>query len=166
MPVSENLRKSLAPMVSLREKSHSFQNMLPLIREQIALGGSVRIAPKGTSMLPMLRQGVDTVVLSPVPERLRKYDIPFYRRSDGQFVLHRIVTVGETFTCIGDNQFAEETGVQREQMIAVVTAFTRDDREIPVTNLGYRCYCRFWHYSRPIRHLWRWALLRLRRAWR
>ena len=88
-------------MDSLRE--HSFQELLPLIREQLAQGGSVRIAPNGTSMLPMLRQGMDTVVLSPVPERLQKYDIPFYRRDNGQFVLHRITAVGETYACIGDN---------------------------------------------------------------
>ena len=117
-------------------------------------------------MLPMLRQGVDTVVLSPVPEQLRKYDIPFYRRDNGQFVLHRIVAVGENYTCIGDNQFELEPGVRKEQVIAVVSAFSRGGREIPVTSLGYRCYCRFWHYSRPIRHLWRRALGRLRRKLR
>ncbi len=117
-------------------------------------------------MLPMLRQGVDTVVLSPVPEQLRKYDIPFYRRDNGQFVLHRIVAVGESYTCIGDNQFELEPGVRKEQVIAVVSAFSRGGREIPVTSLGYRCYCRFWHYSRPIRHLWRRALGWLRRKLR
>ena len=148
-------------MDSLHE--HRFQELLPLIREQIGSGGSVRISPNGTSMLPMLRQGMDTVVLSPVPERLQKYDIPFYRRDNGQFVLHRITAVGETYTCIGDNQFQLEPGVRREQMIAVVTAFTRGGREISVTNPVYRCYCRFWHYSRPLRRIWRGCVVRLRR---
>lgn len=92
------------------------------------------------------------MVLSPVPERLRKYDIPFYRRDNGQFVLHRIVAVGDTYTCIGDNQFRLERGVRQDQMIAVVTSFTRGGRQIPVTNPIYRCWCRFWHYSRPVRH--------------
>lgn len=140
------------PMDSLHDVSHSFRELLPLIREQIGRGGSVRIAPRGTSMMPMLRQGVDTVVLSPVPERLRKYDIPFYRRDNGQFVLHRIVAVGDTYTCIGDNQFRLERGVRQDQMIAVVTSFTRGGRQIPVTNPIYQCWCRFWHYSRPVRH--------------
>ena len=148
------------PMDSLRE--HSFSELLPLIREQISSGGSVRISPRGTSMLPMLRQGMDTVVLSPVPEKLKKYDIPFYRRDNGQFVLHRIVSVGETYTCVGDNQFQLEPGIRRDQVIAVVTAFTRNGREIPVTNFGYRCYCRFWHHSRPLRRLWLGAKHRLR----
>ena len=152
-------------MDSLHDQTYRFEDLLPLIREQVALGGSVRIAPRGTSMMPMLRQGQDTVVLSPVPERLRKYDIPFYRRDNGQFVLHRIVAVGETYTCIGDNQFELEPGIRKEQMIAVVSAFNRGGREIPVTNLGYRCYCRLWHYSRPVRYVWRRALGWLRRNW-
>lgn len=153
------------PMDSLRDQNHSFRELLPLIREQIELGGSVRIAPRGTSMLPMLRYGVDSVVLSPVPDRLRKYDIPFYRRDNGQFVLHRIVAAGDTYTCIGDNQFQLEPGIRRDQMIAVVTSFTRGGREISVTNPLYRCYCCFWHYSRPVRRFWRLGLGWLRRIW-
>lgn len=152
-------------MDSLRDQNHSFQELLPLIREQIALGGSVRISPRGTSMLPMLRQGVDTVVLSPVTEHLRKYDIPFYRRDNGQFVLHRIIAVGETYTCIGDNQFEVEPGVRKEQIIAVVSGFTRGGREISVKNLSYRCYCCFWHHSRFARRFWRRAMGWLRRNW-
>lgn len=150
-------------MDSLHDQSLSFQELMPLIREQIGRGGSIRIAPKGTSMLPMLRQGMDTVVLSPAPERLRKYDIPFYQRDNGQFVLHRITAVGDTYTCVGDNQFQLEPGVRRDQIIAVVSAFNRGGREIPVRNLGYRCYCRFWHYSRPMRRIWCGAVSRLRR---
>lgn len=149
------------PMDSLRE--HSFQELLPLILEQIGQGGSVRISPRGTSMMPMLRQGMDTVVLSAAPARLRKYDIPFYRRDSGQFVLHRIISAGETYTCIGDNQFALEPGIRQEQIIAVVTAFTRNGREISVRNPIYRCYCRLWHYSRPLRRIWRGVLGRVRR---
>ena len=54
--------------------------LAPIIREQIASGKSVRISPKGVSMLPMIREGKDSVTLSPVPEKLRKYDLPFYQR--------------------------------------------------------------------------------------
>ena len=125
---------------------------MPIFREQLASGHSVRFSPKGVSMLPMLRQGIDTVVLSPLPEKLKKYDIPLYQRDNGKYVLHRIVKVGQTYTCIGDNQYKKEPGLRRNQMIAVVTAFSRGDRTIPVTAPGYRLYCRLWHYSRPVRH--------------
>ena len=129
--------------------------LMPLIQESLAAGKTVRFSPRGISMLPMLRQGIDSVILSPLPQKLRRYDLPLYQRDDGHYILHRIVEVGETYTCIGDNQFVLEHGVRRDQMIALVTAFTRGDREIPVTALSYRLYCRFWHYSRSLRHFWR-----------
>ena len=128
---------------------------MPLIRETLAAGKTVRFSPRGISMLPMLRQGIDSVVLSPLPGKLKKYDLPLYQRDDGHFVLHRIVEVRDTYTCIGDNQFEYEHGLRQDQMIALVTAFTRGKREIPVTNPGYRIYCHIWHWSRPLRHFCR-----------
>ena len=136
---------------------------MPLIREQLDNGKTVRLSPRGTSMLPMLRQGQDRVVLSPVPDRLKKYDLPLYQRSNGQYVLHRIIETGETYTCLGDNQFDPEPGLRHDQMIAVVTAFTRGEKEIPVTAWSYRLYCRLWHASRPWRNFYRRVKNKLRR---
>ena len=150
-------------MDSLTEKQYRLEDLLPLIQEGLESGKTVRFSPRGISMLPMLRQGIDNVVLSPVPAKLKKYDLPLYRRSSGQFVLHRIIEAGETYTCMGDNQFVPEPGLGHDQMIALVTAFTRGKRLIPVTDPGYRLYCRFWHYSRPLRHFWRRGLGWLRR---
>ena len=129
--------------------------LMPLFLERLAAGQKIRFSPRGISMLPMLRQGIDTVTLSPVPERLKKYDLPLYRREDGSFVLHRVVAVGDTYTCMGDNQFVPEPGLRHDQMIALVTGFSRGEREFSVGHLGYRLYCRFWHYSRPLRYFLR-----------
>lgn len=148
------------------EHNFRFEQLMPLIRERIAAGESVRFSPRGTSMLPMLRQGVDEVVLSPVPDKLKKYDLPFYQRRNGQFVLHRIVAVGQTYTCIGDNQFELEPGLEHSQMIGVVTAFTRAGREHTVNELSYRIYCRVWHHSRALRHFWRRVAWKLRRIFK
>lgn len=138
-----------------QKREIELKELLPLMEECLASGGSVRFAPKGISMLPMLRQGVDSVILSPAPEKLHKYDIPLYRRDDGKFVLHRVVKTGETYTCIGDNQFVFEPGVRRDQVIAVVTAFTRGPKEYKVSDLRHQLYCRIRHYSRPFRQLYR-----------
>lgn len=139
----------------MRERSISLEDVLPLLEETVAQGKSFRFMPKGTSMRPMLIMGRDSVELTKVTGPLKKYDIPLYRRADGQFVLHRIVKAGETYTCIGDNQFEYEPGVQQDQIIAVVSAFQHNGKRYPVTDLSYRLYCRFWHFSRPIRHLFR-----------
>lgn len=114
-------------------------------------------------MLPMLRQGIDAVVISPLPKRLCKYDLPLYQRENGQYVLHRIVKAGDTYTCVGDNQFQLESGLRQDQMIAVVTAFTRGNAKHSVKEPGYWLYCRLWHYSRPVRKFWRRCVGWLRR---
>ena len=150
-------------MDSFASKELPLEQLMPLIQDQLSAGKSVCFSPKGTSMLPMLRQGIDSVVLSPLPDKLKKYDLPLYQRKNGQYVLHRIVSADNTYTCIGDNQFQFETGLTHDQMIGVVTAFSRGKRDWKVTHPLYRLYCRFWHISRPLRHLWRRGIGWLRR---
>lgn len=137
--------------------------IMPMIREYLAAGKTVKFSPRGVSMLPMLRQGIDSVVLSPLPEKLSKYDLPLYQRDNGKFVLHRIVGAGDTYTCIGDNQFELEHGLRHDQMIAVVTAFYRGKKYYSVNDWRYQLYCRFWHYSRGLRHFWRRGVNYIRR---
>lgn len=149
---------------SLPELQLQLDELMPVIRERLTEGNSVRFMPRGISMLPMLRQGVDSVVLSPAPDRLKKYDLPLYQRLDGRYILHRIVFVGEEYYgCIGDNQFRVEMGVARLQIIGIVTGFYRKNRYISTDNLLYQFYCRFWHYTRGLRYYWRKTVSRIRR---
>lgn len=149
----------------MSEHKVRLEQMLPLLQERLAAGQDVQFTPRGISMQPMLRDGQDNVTLSPVRGPLKKYDLPLYRRTDGQFVLHRVVSVsGQTYTCIGDNQFVLEPGVEHSWVIGVVTAFTRKDRRWSVNSALYQFYCRFWHISRPVRHLWRRGWGKLKRS--
>ncbi len=137
------------------KKLTSIDEMIPLIEERIKSGGKVSFTPMGISMYPMLRNGVDRVVLSPKPDKLKKYDVILYRRNNGQYILHRIICTGESYTCIGDNQYKREKGIREEQIIAVVTSFTRKEREYSVNEFAYKIYCRVWHYTRLPRRLLR-----------
>lgn len=170
-----------------REQNIKLDDLMPLIREQLAQGKTVCFAPRGTSMLPMLRQGIDQVILAAPPQKLKKYDLPLYQRENGQYVLHRIVRTddgtgtnaattvrpnadgsrcaslaGHTYTCMGDSQFWPEPGIGQGQVIAVVTAFYRGAKRIEVTATAYQIYCRLWHYSRWPRRILRSACYRLR----
>ncbi len=137
------------------KKLTSINDMIPLIEERIKSGGNVSFTPMGVSMYPMLRNGRDSVVLSPLPDRLKKYDVILYRRANGKYVLHRIIGVGEKYTCIGDNQYQKEKGIEHSQVIAVVTSFTRKGKEYSVNDFGYKLYCRVWHYTRALRKILR-----------
>ena len=114
---------------SLCERDVPLNTLMPLIREELSAGKSVRFSPRGVSMLPMLRPGVDTVTISPPPEKL-------------------VIGVGETYICLGDNQFGKEYGVRHDQIIGLVTEFTRGKKKISVTAWQYRLYCRFWAFTR------------------
>ena len=115
----------------------------PVMAEQIATGGSVRFSPKGTSMLPMLRQNIDSVVLVKANRKLKKYDLPLYRRENGQFVLHRVVEVkNDSYTMCGDNQYIYEYGIKDEQILAIMEGFYRGDTYVSSTNKKYRSYCK------------------------
>ena len=61
---------------------------VPLIEEVIESGGEFRLFPRGTSMMPLLRQGNDSVILVKCENAPKKRDIIFYKRPNGQFVLH------------------------------------------------------------------------------
>ena len=126
----------------------NLETMLPLIEECLENGQNVKFSPRGISMLPMIRQGKDSVSLSKPPEKLKKFDVPLYRRKDGSFVLHRVVKVGKTYTCIGDNQFVFEKGIEHNQVIALCTAITRNGKTESVYSLKWRLYAILRHYSR------------------
>ena len=138
------------------DKRGYLKELWPMMQEHLAAGEAVQFTINGTSMRPMLYWGRDQVILGPVPEKLKKYDLPLYRRDNGQFVLHRIVEVGETITCVGDNQIALETGLRQDQMLAVAVGFIRNGKKYSVNHRAYRLYCRFWHYTRPIRRIYHW----------
>lgn len=141
----------------------SMESLMPLFMEQFATGGSVTFSPRGISMLPMLRQGIDMVKLSPLPGKLKKYDLPLYRYPNGKYVLHRIVAVEpEGYRCMGDNTYFYEE-VKPEYLIAVVTAIKRGKRWISVDAWYYRLYCRVWVGTYSLRWFMKRAVGWLRR---
>ena len=121
--------------------------------EDILSESGVYVSPTvGVSMRPMLRQGKDRVILVPPQGRLKKYDVPLYRRGQ-DYVLHRIVAVRpDDYVVLGDNCSALEY-VRDEQIVGVLTGFYRAGRYVKLTDPFYRAYCVLWPCTRPIRRL-------------
>ena len=132
------------------EKVIEGEELMALVRERLAAGQIVRYLPfRGISMLPMLRQGKDAVELSPLPDQLKKYDIPVYRYPSGKYVMHRVVAVRQDhYICLGDN-LTELEKIYPSQMIGVVSAFKRGEKRISVENPVYRFYSMFWYFIFP-----------------
>lgn len=137
----------------LEKKSMYLDELMPLIREQLDSGASVRIYPRGVSMLPMIREGEDSVVISSLPSELKKYDVILYQRRNGQYVLHRLIKIGESYTFLGDHQFIAERGIERDQLIARVSLLYRGERAVSVDKFSYKIFCGLWCFTRPMRRL-------------
>ena len=140
------------PMDSLHNAIIIEAELMPLIRERLAAGQRVQYLPfRGVSMLPMLRQGIDTVELAPLPEKLKKYDLPVYQYPSGKYVMHRIVKVRKDhYICLGDNTYHYEV-IRREQMLGIVSAFKRGEKRIETDAFSYRLYCWIWVAAFPVR---------------
>ena len=131
--------------------------LYPLIAEGIKAGGTYRFYPKGVSMLPLLVEGVDSVVLSS-PLNLKKDDIVLYRRDNGMFVIHRITKIADTISMCGDNQFYIEKDILIEQILAKVSAIYKKDRLVKLDSTGYNFYVKML----PLRRFWLKNLFRAR----
>ena len=123
--------------------SVDLDTLYPVIADTLKNGNCFTFSPKGKSMLPLIRQGIDSVKIAPITSKLNKYDIPLYRRSNGQFVLHRIVGIrdGKYIMC-GDNQHIYEYGIDDSQLIGLVTEIIRPEGVLHTTDKSYIFYSR------------------------
>ena len=92
-------------------------------------------------MLPTIRPGKDAVLLSRA-DHIRKNDMILYKRKNGAFVLHRIVRILDdgSFVLRGDNQYFDENGITREQVVAKVGVYYRGKREVHCDSFRHRAY--------------------------
>jgi hypothetical protein len=120
--------------------------------EQLEKNGKLIYTNVGDSMFPLIRQGRDLVVIGKPEGRLRKYDVPLYRRDSGQYVLHRIIKVRKNdYVICGDNRWKPEYGITDHHIIGVLTAVIRDGKTVPMTNRFYRLYVHLWCDLFPVR---------------
>ena len=127
-----------------------------LIREVLATGSEFRLYPHGTSMLPLIRQGIDSVALRRLDRQPQKFDILFYKRQDGSYILHRVKEVTkEGIVLWGDNHTMLEYGITEKNIIGYAARIFRGDKELDCQGFGYRLYLWLWQFKalrRPI--LW------------
>ena len=116
-------------------------SLIQVVQLQLETAKKASLTVTGFSMRPMLRQYKDSVVLVPVNGRLQSGDIALYRRQNGKYILHRVIRVTETgYLFCGDNQ-AKLEPVGHDQLIAVVTAYTKNGQLRQLDSFGYRLYC-------------------------
>lgn len=118
---------------------------LSTYERELQLHGRIIQTNKGTSMMPLLREGRDVMIIERPTGRLKRYDVPLYKRPDGSYVLHRILKVREgDYVICGDNLYYREYGITDEDIIGVLTGVIRNGKTISTTDLSYRIYSHLW----------------------
>ena len=138
--------------------------------EILGKGQSLVYTNVGRSMMPLLRQRRDILIIEPRPSgRLKKYDVPLYKRGK-KYILHRIVDVTDTgYVIIGDNNTFYEYDVTDDMILGVLTGFVRNDpagieklmfwkkdrrmkgKRFSTEDRAYRAYVRIWCGCLPAR---------------
>lgn len=121
--------------------------------EQVLLEHGKYVGPTvGVSMLPMLKNRRDSVIIYPKTERLKPLDVALYKRGN-DYVLHRVLSVTDTGYIIrGDNCYADEI-VPEDTVIGVLKEFYRKDKHILCTDKKYLRYAKNRVKNYPIRRV-------------
>ena len=119
--------------------------------EELERSGKLVYTNVGVSMRPLIKQDRDILIIEKPKGRLKKYDVPLYRRGE-QYVLHRVVKVRENdYIILGDNCLRKEYGIKDSQIIGVLTSLVRNGKEVDFNSFGYKFYSRFWYAIYPLR---------------
>lgn len=129
----------------------------------------------GTSMMPLLRQQRDLLIIAPKPEgRLRLWDVPLFKRDNGKYIMHRVLWVRRhDYLICGDNQWRIERGITDRHIIGVLEAVVRDGKTLPVrpsaeypkVPFRYRLYVALICLTFPIRCPFLFVIQNSQRAW-
>ena len=124
--------------------------------EVLKRDGKLIYANRGDSMRPFIREGRDLLWIVPADRPLQKYDVPLYRRDNGQYILHRIIGQNEEgYILRGDNRSVKEYGITDKHIVGVLHAILRDGKEIPADSPASRFRLRSWRFVYPLSRLWR-----------
>jgi signal peptidase len=132
--------------------------------KELAEKGRLLVVPVGASMIPMLRQGMDSVLLTRIEKPLRRLDVALYRREDGMYILHRVMqSKGGSLIFCGDGMIDDDPPVTESSAVAVLSGFYRGERFISVESKAYRLYAHLWCFMKLPRII---GLFLIRLRWR
>ena len=105
----------------------------------------ISFVPGGNSMWPTLKNRGQSVIVELKTQRLKPFDVAFYIRKDGTFVLHRVIEVKDFgyMTC-GDSQTNLER-VDEDDVFGVMTAFYHKSKLVNVTDPKYLRKVQKWY---------------------
>lgn len=104
---------------------------LSTLRDLVNEGKDVRLLISGSSMSPFLVHERDSIIFSKPNRELKRGDMVFYQRGNGQFVMHRILRIKpEGLYLIGDAQKEIEGPINPSQVFGLIKKVNRKGKWI------------------------------------
>lgn len=123
------------------------------LRDLVNQGKEVRLIVSGSSMSPFLVHERDSILFSKPDSPLKRGDMVFYQRENGQFVMHRILHVKqEGLYIIGDAQVTIEGPVNPSCVFARITKVNRKGKWIGPGQFWWWFFQHIWLSIIPLRH--------------
>lgn len=111
-------------------------------------------------MMPFLIDRRDQVLIKRIERPLKKGDIAFFQRENGQYIMHRIHFMrkddrtGENqFYFIGDGQKNIEGPIKETQIFGVINGVLRKGKYLDEHTFTWRFFKNIWRYVIPFRPL-------------
>lgn len=124
--------------------NNGLEKVVPEIKRCLDSGNLAEFETHGFSMIPLLHDGGDRVVLQKAGTALDVNDVAFCKTDDGRYVLHRVVEKKNGgYVLKGDNCYTCEFCAGDEDVIGVAVCFIRRGKRIDVTKPCYKLYVRF-----------------------
>lgn len=134
-------------------KANDLISQLPAMRQALGNGKKVEFETHGHSMIPLLHDGGDKVILTLNKASLKVNDVALCKTSDGRYVLHRVVALdGNGYVLKGDNCVNTEYCQSDDDVVGVACCFIRRGKAISVTDKKYLFYVKHRNF---ILRLWR-----------
>ena len=125
-----------------------------VLRERVENGEEAVMLIAGNSMSPFLVHGRDYICFEKPQSVLKKGDMVFYQRENGQYIMHRIYKVAsEGYYITGDAQMEIEGPVKEEQIFAVVTKVCRKGKWIQKGDFWWDFFEKVWIQLIPGRRI-------------
>ncbi len=121
-------------------KSNSLSLNLAEIKKTLADGKLVEFETHGFSMIPLLHDGGDKVLLKKT-NFLKLNDIALCKTDEGRYVLHRVINLNNGgYTLKGDNCITTEHCSSDDDVVGVAVGFIRKGKNISVNDKSYLFY--------------------------
>lgn len=135
-------------------KSVRFDNILPVIKEVLGTGSTLKLTVTGSSMLPFLREYSDSVELTTADIGSISTGDIVLTDNGGTYILHRVILKKkEVYYTAGDSRISIEGPFTEENLLAAVKGVWIGTRYILCSNIKWKSLSFIWIALFPARYV-------------